>query len=93
MCWRCCGPFALATDVVPALAAAVVGVAVLALLVHVMRRSDGLPGLAFHRSASTGPGATAPTEDLGGGKTATARPLTTARTACSCPGPAGARAT
>ena len=66
-------PFALATDVVPAIAAAVVGVAVLALLVHVMRRSDGLPGLALpHRSGdSTTYAATAPVEDLGGGKTAT----------------------
>ena len=69
-------PFALATDVVPAIAAAIVGVAVLALLVHVMRRSDGLPGLALpgllHRSGDSNTyGATAPVEDLGGGKTAT----------------------
>ena len=65
-------PFALATDVIPALAAAVVGVAVLAVLVHVMRRSDGLPGLTLPgRSWPTPSAATAPVEDLGGGKTAT----------------------
>ena len=88
-------PFALATDVVPAIAAAIVGVAVLALLVHVMRRSDGLPGLALPaaRSARRRSGATAPVEDLGGGKTATETHPTTARTASSCPAPAGARAT
>ena len=38
-------PFALATDVVPAVAAAIIGVATLAVLVHVMRRADGLDGL------------------------------------------------
>jgi DMSO/TMAO reductase YedYZ molybdopterin-dependent catalytic subunit len=60
-------PFALATDVVPAIAAAIVGVGVLAVLVHVMRLSDGLDGLGFgtllRRSTTSG-------DDLGGGKTA-----------------------
>ena len=53
-------PFALATDVVPAIAAAVVGVATLALLVHAMRRAEGMRGLW--------PGG----RDLRGGKTGTA---------------------
>ncbi|MET1060786.1 MAG: molybdopterin-dependent oxidoreductase [Nocardioides sp.] len=64
-------PFAVATDVVPAVAAALVGFVVLAVLVHLMRRSDGVAGLGFatllRRSSTSG-------EDLGGGKTATEIP-------------------
>ena len=92
-------PFALATDVVPAIAAAIVGVAVLALLVHVMRRSDGLPGLALPRAAPLGrlEGVRRHGPRRGPGRRQDRhrpRPRpTTARTACSCPGPAAARAT
>ncbi len=55
-------PFALATDVVPAIAALVIGVATLAVLVHVMRRADGLPGLGLERLVSR-----SSTSDFGGG--------------------------
>ena len=92
-------PFALATDVVPAIAAAIVGVAVLALLVHVMRRSDGLPGLAVatrsHRSATRGRRRHGPGRGPGRRQDGAIRDPTptTARTACSSPAPAGARRT